>query len=618
VSEPQQRPPASLGLRPLRKLPLWLRYAGVVGGFSALALVVLGGLQTWSTYRTVRADREAALNARGDELAQAVDNALALVNRQVQAVTVLPWSESAWLSADDLHQEFGRLLRLIPSAQSVTLFDGLGHVHTQVSRLAPDHRAGPLLQGGRLADPAKAEFSYTVDRSDPSDPALVLHANALELGEGARIELRIGLRALARELKTALTAAHGAIAVIDEQGRVVLHQDALAILEAQAFPLPAPQPTDPLGELTAGRDPVFRVYRSVRAAPWRVVVEQPYAEVMRPVWASLWQLGGALTLTALLAMALSAWLARRMTRPIQAIGDGVAAFEAGALDRRVHLPQNDELGQLARRFNSMADSLEHSHTELAVRVAEKTRDLDLANRHKSEFLANMSHELRTPLNAVIGFSEALEAEMFGPLNPKQQEYVNDIHASGLHLLALINDVLDLSKIEAGRLELDLGAFHVETVLRHAMTLVRERAHQQGVRLDAVFEAELEDWVADERRFKQIAVNLLSNAVKFTPSGGAVTLRAGKNAREGLWVEVSDTGQGIATEHRELIFEAFRQVGSDGLRKAEGTGLGLALVRSLVAQHGGHITLDSIAGRGATFRFNIPAPPGPTDAPKGAA
>ncbi len=238
-------------------------------------------------------------------------------------------------------------------------------------------------------------------------------------------------------------------------------------------------------------------------------------------------------------------------------------------------------------------------------IQDKSRQLEIANQHKSEFLANMSHELRTPLNAIIGFSEVLIERMFGELNDKQDDYLKDIHSSGKHLLSLINDILDLSKIEAGRMELDVEAFDVPAALSNAMTLVRERAQRHGIALGIEAAPELGELHADERKFKQILLNLLTNAVKFTPDGGRVDLRA--RMRDGvLEVAVSDTGIGIAKEDQAAVFEEFRQVGRHYTNKQEGTGLGLALTRRFVELHGGTLSLDSEPGKGSTFTFTLPS------------
>ena len=256
---------------------------------------------------------------------------------------------------------------------------------------------------------------------------------------------------------------------------------------------------------------------------------------------------------------------------------------------------------LDRKVRERTAELEASEQALAAARDEAL----LANQHKSAFLANMSHELRTPLNAIIGFSEALLAKLFGELNPKQHEYLQDIHDSGQHLLSLINDILDLSKIEAGRLELDAEDVHLPTAIENALTLIRERAARKGIAVESQLDPALGEIRADARKLKQILINLLANAVKFTDEGGKLTVRAAPTA-SGVRVEVADTGIGIAPEHQELIFEEFRQVVDPSARKQEGTGLGLALVRRLVTLHGGEISLESALGRGSVFRFTIPA------------
>ena len=236
-------------------------------------------------------------------------------------------------------------------------------------------------------------------------------------------------------------------------------------------------------------------------------------------------------------------------------------------------------------------------------IEDKSRQLDVASQHKSEFLANMSHELRTPLNAIIGFSEVLTDRMFGELNEKQEEYLKDIYASGTHLLSLINDILDLSKIEAGRMDLELTDFDLPTALDNALTLVRERAGRRGITLETSVDEGLGEVRADERKIRQVVLNLLSNAIKFTPEGGRIELRA-VPVDGSVEVSVSDTGVGIAPEDQEAVFEEFRQVGT-AEKKAEGTGLGLTLCRKFVELHGGRIWVKSQVGVGSTFTFTIP-------------
>ena len=237
-------------------------------------------------------------------------------------------------------------------------------------------------------------------------------------------------------------------------------------------------------------------------------------------------------------------------------------------------------------------------------IEDKSQQIEAANRHKSEFLANMSHELRTPLNAIIGFSEVLGERLFGELNEKQAEYTDDILTSGRHLLSLINEILDLSKVEAGRMELEVAAFDLPLAIDNARTFVRERATKHGINLDVTVDERLGEFVGDERKIKQILLNLLSNAVKFTPEGGRIGINA-RQADGAVEISVSDTGVGIAPEDQPKIFEEFRQVGSDYAHKGEGTGLGLTLAKKFVELHGGKIWVESEVGKGSKFTFTLP-------------
>jgi signal transduction histidine kinase len=232
-------------------------------------------------------------------------------------------------------------------------------------------------------------------------------------------------------------------------------------------------------------------------------------------------------------------------------------------------------------------------------------EIRTASQMKSQFLAHMSHELRTPLNAVIGFSEILEDETFGPLNEKQDRYVANILTSSRHLLNLINDILDLAKVESGKMDLNLDQFLIGDCLAQVSDVVLPLARDKEIEVQSHIEEDLGPVDADEGRFRQVLYNLLSNAIKFTPDGGRVDVRAYRNQEGAIEVVVSDTGIGIKDEHQEMIFSEFRQVDESYARRYEGTGLGLALTRRLVELHGGHISVESVEGQGSTFTFTIP-------------
>ena len=298
---------------------------------------------------------------------------------------------------------------------------------------------------------------------------------------------------------------------------------------------------------------------------------------------------GAIVLALLLGFVLS-W---SVIGPIQTIDTRLAAIASGDFSGHVEVDNRDELGALGANVNRMNDELRRLYTEL-----------EAASQHKSEFLANMSHELRTPLNAIIGFSQVLQDEMVGPVNEKQAEYLDDIVSSGNHLLSLINDVLDLSKVEAGQVELEVHPFSLREAIERGVVMVRERATEDGVRVAFAADPEVDVVDGDERRIKQVIFNLLSNAVKFTPAGGEVDVSATRVNGE-VRVSVADTGPGVAPEDRERIFEEFQQ-SETGVGLREGTGLGLALSKRFVELHGGRIWLESELGRGSTFTFALPA------------
>jgi signal transduction histidine kinase len=271
--------------------------------------------------------------------------------------------------------------------------------------------------------------------------------------------------------------------------------------------------------------------------------------------------------------------------------------------RLVQRPFTDRQIALAETFADQA-VIALENVRLFNEVQDKSRQLEVASKHKSEFLANMSHELRTPLNAIIGFSDVLLEGMSGELSSRQREYVQDIQSSGQHQLNLINDILDLSKVEAGRTDLEVGEFQLADAIGQAVALIKERAARQGISLSVDVPGTLPLIEADQRKVKQVVLNLLTNAVKFTPDGGWIGVVA-REASVSVQVSIRDTGIGIAPDDRDKVFEEFRQVGQGPDRAREGTGLGLALSKRFVELHGGRLWLESEIGKGSTFTFEIP-------------
>jgi signal transduction histidine kinase len=300
---------------------------------------------------------------------------------------------------------------------------------------------------------------------------------------------------------------------------------------------------------------------------------------------------GAIVLALLLGFVLS-W---SVIGPIQSIDTRLAAIASGDFSGHVNVTNRDELGALAANVNRMNDELQRLY-----------KALETTSQHKSDFLANMSHELRTPLNAIIGFSQVLREGMVGEVTEKQVEYLDDILSSGNHLLALINDVLDLSKVEAGQVELQVAPFSLQDALERGVSMVREQATTEGVQVTLHKNGGLDVVSGDERRIRQVIFNLLSNAVKFTPEGGHVDVSAARVNGE-MRVAVADSGPGIAAEDLDRIFEEFQQTEA-GAQQREGTGLGLALSKRFVEMHGGRIWCESEVGKGSTFEFTLPLKP----------
>jgi signal transduction histidine kinase len=588
----------------------------LVGGAVMVAGLIDLGVGYRSTYEAQAAVQRAEVRAAAVRIASFLDG----IRLHVQDSSSLPWA-SGLIGLQDRREEYQRLMKLVPAIAQLRAVDARGVERLRASRLELDE-IEPRRDAGAselltLARERGTHYSATYFRG--LEPYVTLAVR--DRDPDALVTLaELNLRFVGEVVGQIHVADTGRVYVVDSADNLVAHPDANLVLRGTALRDYAPL-QQLRSESRGGRESVVGMIEAqglqgeavmvsaahLVAPGWLVVLEQSRGEVMRPVYATLlatalWMAGGVLA-----ALGVGYFLARRLAQPIVELRRGASRLAGGDLSTRIAVETGDEVEALGHEFNRMADQLQEYTAGLERKVAEKTAQLELANRHKTEFLANMSHELRTPLNAIIGFSEVLKERMFGSLNPKQLEYVSDIYGSGQHLLSLINDILDLSKVEAGRMELEPREIDVAAILDNCVTLIRERAQRQMLKL--TWDAGLAParWRADERKFKQVVLNLLSNAVKFTPHGGAVGLQA-REVDDWLEVSVSDTGVGIAPGDLEEIFREFRQV-PQGPARHEGTGLGLALSRRLVELHGGTLTVRSEPRHGSTFTARFPREPG---------
>ena len=533
-------------------------------------------------------------------------------------------------------QQFRGLMSRQKLLSKLTYFDATGRACARVYSFEIDEVDTPLCESDRSRSEAftraRADQQYFgsvafSERDARPHMTIAVAEHAPRLGV---IEADVDLRSVVEAIDRARIGAAGYAYAVDAEGTIIAHPDInLVLAHTNVAALPQVQAAL-TGSATAradvvitGRDPdgreVLSAFHSVDPPGWWVFVEEPLSEAFAPIQSAIWRTALLLVVFLLVAIATSVLLARNLVRPIESIQVAAAKIGSGALDQRIEISSGDELGALAEEFNRMAARLQESYaglehqvqdrtrelTSALARLDEQARELEAASHHKSEFLANMSHELRTPLNAISGFSQALRKQLFGEINEKQAEYLDDILAASRDLLSLIDDVLDLSKVEAGRIELQVVPFSLHAALERGVVIVRERATKGDVRVSLSSDPGIDTVIGDERRVRQVIFNLLSNAVKFTPPGGSVDVAAARLDGE-VRVAVRDSGPGIAPEDQLRIFEEFQQAAA-GKEQREGTGLGLALSKRLVELHGGRIWVESAPGKGSTFVFTLPVP-----------
>jgi two-component system, NtrC family, sensor kinase len=594
------------------------RYAKVLAALLCTTILAFGSIQAVLSYREATRSVSQLQQAEARAAAAKIEEYLHAIERPLQYISRIPVSSDSVLQ-DDQAEEFRRLLRTLPAISDIRSIDRDGREQMRVSRTEIDRiGSGIMLPDVNVwvkgnSAPIFYSAAYFRDGYDPYTSVAIRGP-----GDASNVIVaELNLKFVADVVGAITVGREGRVYVVDATNHLLAHPSlrlllqgpdlsasgqVLAVREALRSDATTALPTVWAKSPQGG--PVMTSAVLIGSSNWLVFVEQPAREVLESVWATLYGTLALLALALIASLLASIVLARRLTAPILTLRHGAARIGAGDLGARLDIRTGDEVQALGDEFNRMAEKLREYTTGLEQKVAEKTAQLELANRHKSEFLANMSHELRTPLNAIIGFSEVLKKKMFGTLNAKQEQYAQYIHSSGEHLLSLINDILDLSKVEAGRMELEPVDFDVRRVLENALMLIRERARRGDVRVELHSHDDLAVLRADERKFKQVVVNLLSNAVKFTPPGGRVTVSASR-LDSGVTIEVTDTGIGIAAGDLPRIFDEFQQIRSSGEIRHEGTGLGLSLARRLVELHGGRITVESEPGRGSTFRVWLP-------------
>jgi two-component system, NtrC family, sensor kinase len=616
--------------RPHRRL-IW-KYAAVVVTLVAAAIVSVGLTELYFSYQDSKRALTRVERDKASSAATFVEQLMQDILRQLEAVAQ-PTDRNGQAGLTERNQDFHRLLEREEFVSQLSYLDSTGKEQVRTHPLEIDRigRGTDLSRSPKFVRArAKERYLGRVYFERGSQPHMTISVAELAPGRGV-VVAEIDLGFLRQVMDRARVGTAGYAYAVDSRGELVAHPNTDLVLRHTSFAaLPQVRAAlrgprqDPADGATAGHDPdgtkVLSAYQTIESLGWHVFVEEPRSEAFAPLTSAIWRTALLLVAFLLLAIVTSVLLARRLVRPIESIQAAAARIGSGALNQRIEAVSHDELGALAEEFNRMAARLEESYSNLEQKVQERTRELATAlgeldeksreletvSRHKSEFLANMSHELRTPLNAIIGFSQVLRERLFGEVNEKQAEYLDDIVSSGNHLLALINDILDLSKVEAGQIELELAPFSLREALERGVVMIREQAMVDGVHIGLSAAPDVDVVTGDERRIRQVIFNLLSNAVKFTPAGGAVDVRASQVNGE-VRVSVADTGPGIAPEDHKRIFDEFQQTEA-GIEQRQGTGLGLALSKRLVELHGGRIWVESEFGKGSTFVFALPARP----------
>lgn len=609
-----------LGANSRRRRPprrIFGKYLRLFAAVITAAVLLSGILAIWFASREQTQSLETLQQLQARRAAEQIRQFIAEIEGQLGWTSNLPWSDRDVM--EQRHFDALRLLRQVPAITELSLLDPSGREQLHVSRLAMD-----LVGGGRdlSADPKFTEavamgvyFGPVYYRRE-SEPYMTISVVGARPDNGVAVA-EVNLIFLWDLISTVEVGETGYAYVVDTDGRLIAHPNNSLVLRNTSFselPQVAAVLAGSIQGSVRGHDragsPVISAFAPIPRLGWIVFSELPVSEALAPIYRSVIRTGGLLLVGVTLAVLLAIIFTRRMVGPINALRTGAERIGAGDLGHRIDVRTGDELEALADQFNDMAGRLQESYAGLEGRVSERTAELEekgrllaLASAHKSQFVANMSHELRTPLNAILGFTELLLDGIYGTLSAKTRQVVERLRANGTHLLGLINDVLDLSKIEAGQLTLSLAEYNLAAVVRSVTSAMEPLAHAKQLQLTSSIPGELSIGYGDERRLRQVLLNLVGNAIKFTDSGSVeiVVCETG----DSFDVAITDSGPGIADADKERIFDEFQQADSSSTRARGGTGLGLTISRRIVELHGGHIFLSSSIGKGATFRIVLP-------------
>jgi len=608
-----------------RRRGLFRKYVVLFIAVVSGALFVSGVFEIWFVYREQTASLQRLQQSEADAAGYKIAQFLSEIEGQMGWSVQFPWLDGDAALFEQRRSDAQRLLGHVPAITEIAFIDPAGREQLRVSRLAMD-----VIRGGtdRSNDPAftvpsaaQAYFGPVYYRRE-SEPYLTMavagarHANGVAVAE-------VNLKFILDLVATIEVGATGLAYVVDDRGRLIAHPDISLVLRNTDLSA-LPQVGAAIGRTTdAGAAPydangarVISAHATIPQLGWSVFVELPIGEALAPIYFSIARTGALLLLGLALAGAAGLLLARRLVVPIRALVTGAVTIVEGDLGHRIDVRTGDELEGLAHQFNDMAGRLQASLAGLEQRVAERTaqladksRQLELASQHKSQFLANMSHELRTPLNAVLGYTELMIDEIYGAMPDRAREVLARVQVNGRHLLQMINDVLDLSKIEAGQLDLARERYDLGAIVAAVVSSTGSLAQAKGLAVTTAIDPGLPAGIGDPRRVTQVVLNLLGNAIKFTDAGlVAVSLRA---EGQSLELTVRDTGPGIAPADQGRVFNEFQQLDSSSTRAKGGTGLGLSISKRIVDLHGGSITLESRVGEGAVFRVRLPADRGET-------